>query len=587
MPVQVSGADAPGPAAARWRGEAWAAAAVAAGALGKDLADVTLSATPAGAVDGPASALLAGGFAAAMLGDTIDPAATLAGAILPDGSIGPVAGLPEQVAAALAHGKTRIGVPTGMRVARSSATGKDVDVAQLARSRGGEAIEVGDVRDAFRLLTGHRLPGAVPIAATAMALEPAALARLDARYLTWQRKLADEWAALLQLEQSGRLAAPVTALIRAAHRRSERAEALYRAGKLVPACGEILAAWQSAAAANRTHAVIGRLAAGDTDGARAQLAALDPGDAELRAGFARIAASPPLTLARHLTVLEALGAALRAWAQRELAVESLRATARMIDELRGKPAADLSATATLDAVSAVVAPTALRLLRVTADLAAADQALELAPEAAGAPSCAVSPAAVARDAAALRGLAAAGAARLDALLVDPLTRKAGLIAEAARWRIAALEPGYLVADQLSRAAATGLPGELATAWGGESIAPGLLWLAAAGAAHRGAAVVIAAREVLAIHRNDAGRIDTIPHPPALRALLGAADRSARAAARAAQVATGAVPVQARLAYQIAIGHAAGGVDDQLDALAELWDATAISEAAVALVRACR
>src|SRR4051812_34981349 len=74
-PVQVGGGD-DGAAGARWRADAWSAALVATSALGKDLADAALSATPAGPVDGPASALLAGGFVAAMLGDAIDPAAT-------------------------------------------------------------------------------------------------------------------------------------------------------------------------------------------------------------------------------------------------------------------------------------------------------------------------------------------------------------------------------------------------------------------------------------------------------------------------------------------------------------------------------
>jgi hypothetical protein len=34
-------------------------------------------------------------------------------------------------------------------------------------------------------------------------------------------------------------------------------------------------------------------------------------------------------------------------------------------------------------------------------------------------------------------------------------------------------------------------------------------------------------------------------------------------------------------------EAAGGLDDQLDALAELWSATAHSEAAISLARSCR
>jgi hypothetical protein len=96
--------------------------------------------------------------------------------------------------------------------------------------------------------------------------------------------------------------------------------------------------------------------------------------------------------------------------------------------------------------------------------------------------------------------------------------------------------------------------------------------------------VLARYEALGV-RGDA-RGDAVNHPPALRALLAGAERAARAAARAAQIATGAIPVQARRAYQLAALELAGGIDDQIDALAELWAATAFSEAAVTLARAC-
>jgi len=79
----------------------------------------------------------------------------------------------------------------------------------------------------------------------------------------WQRKLAEEWAPLLQLEQSGRMPAAVMVMLRVAHDRSEHAEALHRAGKLVGAYGDMLARWVYATAANQTYAVIGKLAAGD------------------------------------------------------------------------------------------------------------------------------------------------------------------------------------------------------------------------------------------------------------------------------------------------------------------------------------
>ena len=579
-PLQVDGAD-DSPAGARWRAGAWSAALVASTALGKDLADVALSATPAGPVDGTASALVAAGFVAVMLGDSLDPAATLTGAIEPDGTIGPVAGLPEQVAAAIAQGKTRIGVPAGMRLARSAATGKEVDVAHLAHEHRAELVELADVVDAYQLLTGHRLPAPVPVAAAAMALDRAALDRLDARYAVWQRKLAEEWAPLLQLEQAGRMPAAVLLLLHVAHDRSEHAEALHRAGKLVGAYGEMLAGWLYAAAANQTYAVMSKLATGDPAAALAALTALDTGDDALRAVFGRIAARQPSTIAGHLAMIQALQTALRGWAYHELAADSLRTTAQLLDELQGKPPADLGSPATAEAVSGAVAPTVLRMLRAAAEAAVAEQELELAPDDGAACTCA--PGELARAAVALRAATTAALGQVDALVIEPLAHTAGLAVDAARWRVAAIESDYLIADQLSRGS---LPRELAASWGDGSIAASLLALAAPRAAFHSAALVVAKYDALGVHSDDTGRIDAVNHPQAFRALVAAAERRARVAARTALVATGAVPLQARLAYQVAVASASGTLDDQLYALGELWTSTASSEAAVILARSC-
>lgn len=596
-PVQVGVADEAAPAA-RWRAGVWAAALAAAAALGKDPSDLALEATPAGPVDGTASALVAAGFVAALIGDTLDPGATLTGAIEPDGAIGPVAGLPEQVAAALAHGKKRIGYPSGMRVARTTATGKDVDLVQLATAHGAQAIELADLHDAYQLLTGHQLPATVPVAAAAMALDPATLERLEARYTAWQRRLGEEWAPLLQLEQAGRMPAAVAAMVRAAHGRGERAEAMHRAGRLAAAHREMRAAWLEAAAANQTHAVIARLAGGDLDGALAALTALDPGDAGVRGVFARIAEAPAAPIAGHVAALDAVEAALRGWADHELAADSLRRAAQLIGELRGKPAAELGGPATAEAVAGVIAPTVLGFLRAATEVSVAGEALEPAPGPGVA--CACPPASLRGSAAALEAAAGAALGHVDALLVEPLARKLGTPIDAARARTRALEPDYAIAD-LPRSAAAGLPRELAAAWGEDAPATGLVALAGARAAYHGAAVMIAKYDTLGVHGEraapvgatgavtdaaPAGAIGAVHHPLALRRLLAVAERAARAAAHAAEVATGAIPVQARLAYQLAAIDAAGGPGDQLDALAELWTATAVSNTAVMLARSC-
>ena len=83
----------------QWRAGVWVSAFVAATTLDKDLTDFTFSATSGGYIDGAsASGLMAGGFLAAMTGAPIDPTATMTGIINPDGTIGPVGGIPEKFA---------------------------------------------------------------------------------------------------------------------------------------------------------------------------------------------------------------------------------------------------------------------------------------------------------------------------------------------------------------------------------------------------------------------------------------------------------------------------------------------------------
>jgi hypothetical protein len=81
----------------QWRAGVWVSAFVAATTLNKDLTDFTFSATSGGYIDGAsASGLMAAGFLAAMTGVPIQNDVTMTGIINPDGSIGPVGGVPEK-----------------------------------------------------------------------------------------------------------------------------------------------------------------------------------------------------------------------------------------------------------------------------------------------------------------------------------------------------------------------------------------------------------------------------------------------------------------------------------------------------------
>ena len=83
----------------------------------------------------------------------------MTGIINPDGTIGPVGGIPEKFAGSIEKGKKRIGYPIGMRMARSRRRPTSSSISSRSRrSSGAEAVEIADVHDAYKLLTGKVLP---------------------------------------------------------------------------------------------------------------------------------------------------------------------------------------------------------------------------------------------------------------------------------------------------------------------------------------------------------------------------------------------------------------------------------------------
>ncbi len=586
----VAAATAPGPSGTRWPAELVRARQVATELLGKQLTEVSLTAVPAGSAEHATVApLLAGAFLAALTGERIDPAATLLGALDPDGAIAPIAGLPEQVLGAITLGKTRIGIPRGMRRARSQA-GADVDVVALARAHDAEAIEVADVHAAYELLTRRQLPAQVPVAEPALALDATERAGLEATYRAWQARLAGEWAALLQLEQAGRVPEVIARLVREAHVRGERAERRRRAGQLAAAVADLRAAWISASAANTTSGLAGKVAAGDVDAAVTAMIALDPA-AQVRAVFDAVGARRPTTIGGHLAMLDGLQAALRGWAYREAAADAVRAAADLFGAFRGKPTIELAAPATREAVADAAAPAVHAMLRAAAELAVAEQALGPAGGESGV-TYACQPSSLLRAATALATAATTQLRDAEAGTLAPAARRDAISESEARRRHAARAPGYGVADRLSRPAPDSLPGALATAWGSDAVATGLLQLAAATIVQHEAARLRAWQEPRGATVPDASTPGTAAEASSAPGLgstlpgrIAGAQRAARARARAARIATGAIPLQAKLAYQLAAATAASGaIEDQLDVLTALWASTASSQAALLLVR---
>ncbi len=126
--------------------------------------------------------------------------------------------------------------------------------------------------------------------------------------------------------------------------------------------------------------------------------------------------------------------------------------------------------------------------------------------------------------------------------------------------------------------------ELKKEWGDKSLQWNLMSLAGSELAYAKSAELVNKYYSLGVKQDANGRATGVEHEKAFLNMLVSAERTARANARAARIATGAIPVQAKLAYQLAASQRDGDMQDQLEALAGFWASSAYSQTAVMLAR---
>jgi len=569
----------------QWRAGVWVAAIIAANTLGKDLTDFKFSASSGGYIDGAsASGLMTGGFLATMTGAKIDPTVTMTGIINPDGTIGPVGGIPEKFKGNLEKGKKRIGYPIGQRWARSAATGQMVDLVQLAKDNKAEAVEIASVYEAYKLLTGKSLPEPVPVDAKEMELDNDTSKALDSKYKEWLARYGKELDQLLKLQQAGRLPAMLTAMGKRATELAEKADKLHSQGLAGAAYSKMLEAWVYAASATDTYDVLVKLQSGDGDGALAAIGSLDDLEKGTIEIFKKVGSIKPTTMGGHLMMMGAYQAALRAWGYKMFAADAVRKTKQFIVLASQRDAAELGSSEVADLIVENVAPTIALIGRTVAETALAAQRMEFESEKSVNYMCNIPN--VKRMTTSYESASAAGINYFETLLVGPLAERFGIPIDDARQRLAMREPNYLVAFMLSRMdqASTGVMADLKKQWGEKSLQWNLMTLAASELAYSKSAELVAKYYSLNVTNGADGRVEQVEHEKAFLNMLVTAERTARANARAARIATGSIPVQAKLAYQLAAIEREGDMQDKIDALAGFWTSSAFSQTAVMLAR---
>lgn len=169
----------------QWQSAGWTAVALSSLLLGIDPRQYEYSfETGLAMVDGPsAGGVTTVAVLAAILGHEVREDAAMTGTVNPDGTIGPVGGIPHKIEGAAQAGKTLAVIPASQRFDTDMNTGEAVDLVQLGRRLGIEVKPVSTVYEAYEALTGQALPRTIGEATAEM--PPEAFDKLKASATQW------------------------------------------------------------------------------------------------------------------------------------------------------------------------------------------------------------------------------------------------------------------------------------------------------------------------------------------------------------------------------------------------------------------
>jgi hypothetical protein len=554
--------------------------------IGKDMTDFRFSSESAGFRDGPsAGGLMTAGFIASMLGAKIDPAATMTGTVNPDGTIGPVGGIPQKFAAGAAAGKKRLGYPVGQRFDTDMNTKEKVDLKEVARANGADATEISDVYQAYEFLTGTPLPHPEAIDEKEMQIGDAVEKKIADKYAGWAELYARHADEIVALYKAGNLPKGLFDLAKIAQTESQEAAKLVQQGLPATAYLRIVRATVYAAAATSVAAILDDVQKNDVKGAFALLDKEVAVQDRTTTAIDSIAKTIPATIGDHLLQISAYASAVKGWGAEKWGIDRLT---REIDDLHSmdKMSAErLASNEVRDALVDAIASPILMLTSGEAQARVAEESLEIEAVESLAYKCSV-PNAEAL-ATSFASAAAANTAYFESLFVKDFSEEKNIAEKTVIDLIMAAEPRYLVAKfafQIGLFAA----GQGEFHWKKDDLPMVLLTLSASIMSYLESSSVIADWYSLDVQREGGvihgGEVKGIGQEKAFINMLTQAEEKAREHANEAKIAIGQVPIQARIHYQNAKVLRDGSDKDKLDALEEFWWASAYSQIAVMLAR---
>lgn len=252
-----------GGSGAQWRASGWMAVVMSGFLLGMDPSQSRFTYGVGGNIDGPsAGALMTIATMAALLGHPVRNDAAMTGTINPDGTIGPVGGIPHKVEGAAAENKKLVLIPAGQRRSLDLNTNQPVDVVELGRSKGVDVREVVDVYEAYQLMTGQPLPKPDGLKEVRPELPSSAYNRVQSKAKEWHSRFLENQQQYNSLPSGARVEFTESLMDDAAETAS-KADSFYNQGLATVAYWEAFNAALTSAVAQRTGRVIDAIQVGN------------------------------------------------------------------------------------------------------------------------------------------------------------------------------------------------------------------------------------------------------------------------------------------------------------------------------------
>ncbi len=290
-----------------WRASAWMSVIMSSLLLGIDPMDYRFSYDAHGWVDGPsASTLTTVTTMAALLGHDLKPEVTMTGIINPDGTVGPVGGIPHKIDGAAGAGKKLVLIPAGQRQDYDTNLKRNVDVVDRGRSKNVEVKEVADVYEAYELLTGKPLPKAQGMKEIRPELPSNSFERVRAKSKEWYTRywqIDSQYAALpSQVKVQG-----FNKMMQEAKAHGDKSDSYYNQGLPSAAYAQALQATLNASVGFHAAKVVEAWMNGGTRGAAAYMDSMQSVKLKNDAFLDRLQTQTPKTLGDVIAISDAYG----------------------------------------------------------------------------------------------------------------------------------------------------------------------------------------------------------------------------------------------------------------------------------------